>query len=98
MEKSIGEAAKDNAAKKEISYEQLKRLAVQYQQKCVALEERVKQVESLFVRLEFLLRILGISEKFSPEFITACANEVETLMAIQKEDEGKAETEETVED
>lgn len=87
MEKSINEVAENKAAKQEISYEQLKRIAVQYQQKCVALEERVRQSESLIIRLEYLLKVLSVADRFSPEFIKKCADEVEVLLTIKKEPE-----------
>lgn len=50
-------------------------------------EEFIKkiQLDGMFKRLDYLLEILHLSDKFSKKFMDYCANEVEKLIVIDKE-------------
>lgn len=86
--------------KKEISYEDLKKIAIQYQQKCFALEKELKNTKTVFLRLDLLFRVIGAADKFSEEFVSKCVSEIETLLTIPEKEEEKEEetTEEKTEE
>lgn len=95
--KPVMKAAKGNGnvqtqgQPKEIGYEDLKKIAIQYQQKCFALEKEVKNTKTIFIRLDLLFKVLGLADKFSEEFVAQCAEEIEQLLTIPKKEEQESE-------
>lgn len=94
-----GQNGQAKGQQKEISYEDLKKIAIQYQQKCFALEKELKNTKTVFIRLDLLFKVIGLADKFSGEFVAKCAEEIENLLTIpeKKEEEQGEPAEENAE-
>lgn len=64
-------------------------------QQVVALVNQVKQLyakihelnmANAFHRLNYLFKVLELGDKFSPEFVSSCVNEIESLMTLPEEE------------
>lgn len=68
-----------------LTYEQLENVAVQLQQKCAILENKLRSIDGTTIRLNYLLKVLETKDVFPAEFITKCASEVEDILTIEDE-------------
>ena len=72
----------------ELSYDKLHEIAVQATQQLSLLQDENNKLknESLFIRLEFLFKVLDAESKmlgiFNKDFVNKCALEIEELMTI----------------
>lgn len=70
--------------KKELSYEELKEVALQLQKRCAFAEQKLRNFEVVSVRLNYLFKVLEIKDVFEYEFIEKCAKEVEELLTLEE--------------
>lgn len=66
--------------KKELTYEELKNVTIQLQQRCMMLEGNLKNIDMASIRLNFLLRVVETKGVFSDEFIIKCSKEIEDIL------------------
>lgn len=74
-----------------LSYEELEGAAVQLQQRCIRLENRLRSIDMTSVRLGYLLKVVEIKDVFSEEFIARCSKEIEDLLTLEEAEETKPE-------
>ena len=74
-----------------LSYEKLEEAAVQLQQRCMMLENKLRSIDMVSVRLSYLLKVVEIKGVFSEEFIAKCSNEIEDLLTLEETEETKSE-------
>lgn len=74
-----------------LSYEKLEEAAVQLQQRCRMLENRLRSIDMVSVRLSYLLKVVEIKGVFSEEFIAKCSKEIEDLLTLEETEEIKSE-------
>lgn len=74
-----------NVKQKELTYEELKNVAVQLQQRCMNLENKLRSIEVASVRLNYLFKIVKYKESFSNDFVLNCIKEIEDLITIEEE-------------
>lgn len=74
-----------------LSYEKLEEAAVQLQQRCVMLENKLRSIDMVSVRLSYLLKVVEIKDVFSEEFIARCSKEIEDLLTLEEAEETKPE-------
>ena len=90
MEVKEGESKKENPSK--LSYEQLSNVASQLNQQNQQLMMRLRSVDNMFKRLDYLFKVVENAVEFKEEFVTKCTEEIEDMMTLQED------TEETKED
>lgn len=73
-----------------LSYEELEKVAVQLQQRCAMLEDRLRSIDMASVRMNFLLRVLEVKNGFSEDFLAKCGKEVEEMLTIEEPEETEA--------
>lgn len=74
-----------------LSYEKLEETAIQLQQRCVMLENKLRTIDMVSVRLNYLLRVVEIKGIFSEEFIAKCGKEIEDLLTLEEPEDTKPE-------
>lgn len=70
--------------KKELSYEELKEVAVQLQKRCAFAEQKLRSFDMVSLRLNYLFKVLEVKEAFNYDFIEKCAKEVEELLTVEE--------------
>lgn len=82
MSQSIAEEVQEQA--QELPYDQLKMIAIQATQQTQKLQEELQgyRNESLYVRLDFLFKVIQFNKSFPPSFVNKCAKEIEKLMTL----------------
>lgn len=73
---------------KKLTYEQLNDACNQLAQQNMQLKGRNRELEQfvMFKRLDYLFKVLELSDKFSEQFVTASAKEIEDAMTLSKEE------------
>lgn len=70
-----------------LTYEQYEQLVKMLQNKCLELDNRVRQLDNVFTRLNYLFNVLDRATHFDDEFVEACAKEIQNILDTrQKED------------
>lgn len=87
-----------NEKEQKLSYEQLNNVAVQLQQRCAMLENRLRSIDLASMRLNYLLRVVEIKEAFSDDFIAKCSKEIEDMLTPSEETGDAPEIPSTVKD
>jgi hypothetical protein len=77
------EEQKNNQEK--LSYEKLEEVAVQLQQRCVMLENKLRSIDLMSIRLKYLFKVLDAKSSFSLEFINKCSDEIEEILTVEEE-------------
>lgn len=80
------------ADKKQLSYEELAKVAVQLQEQNKKLREQVRSISTVFTRLNYLFKILEVQGQrryFRGEYIEQTVREIEQLMTIPEKEEEK---------
>lgn len=80
----------ENKKMEELSYEELKNVAVQLQMQNVKMREVITQLSGAVnaqQRIEYLLKVINVAHMFKPEFIQKCVEEVEQLMTLPEKEE-----------
>lgn len=72
---------------KPLDIDQVKMVASQLQQRCAMLENKLRSIDLIAMRLKFLFQILENKVCFSKEYITKCADEIKDLMSDGSEEE-----------
>lgn len=74
--------------KKKLSYEELENVANELHNKCNELFEELQNanLQNMFMRLDFLFKVLKNSKEFDAEFVSLCAEEIKNIMIIKKTD------------
>lgn len=67
---------------KKLSYEELEGVAVQLQQRCVMLENKLRAINIASTRLNYLFKVIEFGNMFTDEFVDKCCTEVEELLTI----------------
>lgn len=73
------------------SYEQLEAAALQLQKRMMFAEERLRTIDAVSLRLNWLFKVLDNKDAFQPEFIAKCVIEVEDLLTIDTPEENSEE-------
>lgn len=68
-----------------LSYEKLEEVAVQLQQRCAMLENKLRSIDLISIRLNYLFKVLEVKSSFSEEFVNKCSKEVEDLLTVEEE-------------
>ena len=71
-----------------MSYEQLENIAHQLSEQSRQLYKKLQEakMENMFNRLKFLFKVVENGDKFKPEFLSKCVDEIEDLMTIPEEE------------
>lgn len=77
------EEQKNNQEK--LSYEKLEEVAVQLQQRCVMLENKLRSIDLMSIRLKYLFKVLDVKSSFSEVFVNKCSNEIEEILTVEEE-------------
>lgn len=79
----------NQSTKQKLSYEELERAAKQLSNEVRGLYARLQETNlaNTFKRLDYLFRIVELSEKFNSDFVDRCKNEIEGLMTLPEETE-----------
>lgn len=90
------EEAKQSSMNTRISYEQLNNIAMQLSEHNRKLAQQLKDRDYgiQIKRIDWLLSIIGMSDKFSTEFIIRCIEEIEQQFTINETDNTEASTKE----
>lgn len=67
-----------------LTYEQLEQAAMQLQQRLMMVESRLRSIDFASTRLTWLFRVLENKESFTPEFVSKCTEEIESLLTIEE--------------
>lgn len=67
-----------------LSYEKLEEVAVQLQQRCAMLENKLRSIDLVSIRLNYLFKVLEIKSSFSEEFVNKCSKEVEEILTVEE--------------
>ena len=81
------EENKNNNEKAEVSYEQLKTIALQAQQTAYNLKERLQNIDMVSLRLTWLFKVIENKTSFNKDFINKCSSEIENLLTIEESNE-----------
>lgn len=81
------EENKNNKEKAEVSYEQLKTIALQAQQTAYNLKERLQNIDMVSLRLTWLFKVIENKTSFNKDFINKCSSEIENLLTIEESNE-----------
>ena len=76
------EEQKNNQEK--LSYEKLEEVAVQLQQRCAMLENKLRSIDLVSIRLNYLFKVLEVKSSFSEEFVNKCSKEVEEILTVEE--------------
>jgi hypothetical protein len=68
-----------------LSYEKLEEVAVQLQQRCAMLENKLRSIDLISIRLNYLFKVLDYKSSFSLEFINKCSDEIEEILTVEEE-------------
>lgn len=71
---------------KKYTEEDLKKIILQQRQQIVSLEEKLRTINAVTLRLNFLFKVLEYSGAFSDDFYNKCTQEIESLLTIPEED------------
>ena len=72
---------------KKISYEKLAAIASQKEAENRQLVGRLRMVDNMMTRLNFLFKVMEHPDKFRESFVDACADEIEEMLTIPEEPE-----------
>lgn len=70
---------------KEPSYDDLKAAVFTWQQRATALENRLRSIDMVAARLEYLFRVLDSKDVLPKEFVDKCAKEIVEILTIDTE-------------
>lgn len=92
----LQEEAKQPSMNTRVSYDQLNNIAMQLSEHNRKLVQQLndRNYSIQIKRVDWLLSIIGMSDKFSPEFITRCVEEIEQQFTIDETDNTKDPTKE----
>lgn len=90
------EEAKQLSMDTRVSYDQLNNIAMQLSEHNRKLVQQLndRNYSIQIKRVDWLLSIIGMSDKFSPEFITRCVEEIEQQFTINETDNTEESTKE----
>lgn len=74
-----------------LSYESLENVASQLQQRCVMLENKLRSIDMVSLRLNYLFKVVSIKGVFTEEFIIKCSKEIENLLTVEESEEDNTE-------
>lgn len=77
---------------KKLTYEQLEKIALEMQQRCLMAENRLKAINFTATRLDYLFKVIQYEDTFNVDFVEKCVREIEELLTLE---ENTKETEET---
>lgn len=86
MEKSINQG-QEKAQTKRLSYEELNDVANQLSMQLRQAQARIAQMDNTLVRLELLFKVVEFADRFNPDFVVACSNEIESLISLSGQEE-----------
>lgn len=92
----LQEEAKQLSMDTRVSYDQLNNIAMQLSEHNRKLVQQLndRDYSIQIKRVDWLLSIIGMSDKFSPEFITRCVEEIEQQFTIDETDNTEESTKE----
>ena len=72
---------------KQLSYEELRNIAGQLQQRNMQLRRALNDLnyKNMFERLNYLFKVMEFSHMFSDEFVGKCVTEIESLMTLPED-------------
>lgn len=78
---------------KKLTYEQLEQLAGNLSKQNEQLYNKVMEqnFQNIITRLGLLFKVIENSDKFNPEFVVMCSEEIEKTITLPKEEEKKEE-------
>jgi len=97
-EVSIDEGAKvspEQKKQRKATYEELNNYCIQLfnQNKQLLGQLRQREMSNLFKRLDYLFRVIGHKDSFSPDFVGDCTAEIENALALSSEGQSPKEEE-----
>lgn len=81
------ETKKEQVENVKPSYEQLEAAAIQLQRRALVAEEKLKVIDAVTLRLNWLFKVLENENSFPAEFVYKCVKEVEELLSLDKVEE-----------
>lgn len=73
--------------KSKLTYEQLEQVAMKLQQRVMMVEDRLRAMDFVSMRLTWLFKVVKHMEVFPTEFVDKCAKEIEDLLTIKDGEE-----------
>lgn len=74
---------KDTKAPK-LTYEQLEQAVMQFQQRLMMAENKLRTIDFASMRLTWLFKVIENKDSFSAEYVNQCAKEVEDILTIEE--------------
>ena len=73
---------------KQLSYEDLKNIAGQLQQQNMQMRKALSELnyENMFKRLDYLFEVIKVPHMFNDEFVSKCAEEIQSMLTIPEKD------------
>lgn len=73
---------------KQLSYEDLKNIAGQLQQQNMQMRKALSELnyENMFKRLDYLFEVVKVPHMFNDEFVSKCAEEIQSMLTIPEKD------------
>ena len=73
---------------KQLSYEDLKNIAGQLQQQNMQMRKALSELnyENMFKRLDYLFEVIKVPHMFNDEFVSKCAEEIQSMLTISEKD------------
>lgn len=81
------EENKTTTPNNKISYEQLEKIALQFQKRAANAEGKLELINLTTMRLKYLFDVLDRARFFSEEFVNNCAAEIVDILEIKEEKE-----------
>lgn len=67
---------------KKLSYEELEGVALQLQQRCMIVENKLRAIDATSTRLNYLFKVMEFSDMFTEDFVDKCCTEIEELLTL----------------
>lgn len=81
------EIKKEQVENAKPSYEQLEAAAIQLQRRALVAEEKLRVIDAVTIRLNWLFKVIDNQDTFSVEFVNKCVKEIEELLSLDKVEE-----------
>lgn len=74
-----------------LSYDELKNIAIQMQQRAMHAEQKLNAINVSAMRLEYLFKVVDKKDAFPAEFVKECVDEIVDIIKIKEEESDSVE-------
>lgn len=68
---------------KKLSYEELENVAIQLQHRAAALENQLRSINTMSIRLNYLFQVINNKVAFPESFVNKCSEEIMEALTIE---------------